>query len=102
MCWQNFEHNRYNWELEQNTGITGNILGMIVEFMPGLMGLFNVLLLVEWWKAHEPDIPTWADAYKLILLVQLSSAAAERVFSLIVAKFNQYSVVSSTGLWRTL
>ena len=45
--------------------------------------------VVEWWKAHEPDIPNWADVCKLILLVQPSSAAAERVFSLLQNSFSR-------------
>ena len=49
--------------------------------------------VVEWWKIHELDIPNWADVCKLILLVQPSSAAAERVFSLLQNSFStqQYS-----------
>ena len=35
---------------------------------------------LSWWKNHQNQIPTWAKAFKLILLVQPSSTAAERVF----------------------
>ena len=34
-------------------------------------------------KNHQNDLPAWAEACKLVLLVQPSSAAAERVFSLL-------------------
>jgi len=37
---------------------------------------------LEWWKIHATQLPVWSSATKLILLVQPSSVAAERVFSL--------------------
>ena len=37
----------------------------------------------EWWKRHDGKLPGWANACKLVLLIQPSSAAAERVFSLL-------------------
>ena len=36
-----------------------------------------------WWKAHSADLPHWSTAAADVLLVQPSSAAAERVFSLL-------------------
>ena len=36
-----------------------------------------------WWKTHERELPKWSNACKLALLVQPSSAAAERVFSIL-------------------
>ena len=39
--------------------------------------------VADWWKNHETEIPAWAQACKLILLVQPSSASAERVFSIL-------------------
>ena len=35
---------------------------------------------VEWWCGHEEQLPRWASAVKQVLLVQPSSATAERVF----------------------
>ena len=35
------------------------------------------------WKRHESDLPTWAKAARQVFLVQPSSAASERVFSLL-------------------
>ena len=37
---------------------------------------------VQWWKDHTDDLPCWSAAAAKILLVQPSSAAAERVFFL--------------------
>ena len=36
-----------------------------------------------YWKKHATEIPNWANAFKLVVLVQPSSAAAERVFSIL-------------------
>ena len=38
---------------------------------------------VAWWKSHAMELPKWANAFRLVLLVQPSSAAAERVFSIL-------------------
>ena len=39
------------------------------------------VVLLEWWKHHEQDLPKWASALHKVLLVQPSSASAEQVFS---------------------
>ena len=39
--------------------------------------------VLTWWEIHEEEIPNWAKACKKILLIQPSSAASERVFSLL-------------------
>jgi hypothetical protein len=43
---------------------------------------------VEWWKHHAEQLPNWSSAVKKVLLVQPSSAAAERAFSILNASFN--------------
>ena len=42
----------------------------------------------DWWKGHTGELPAWTAAYKLFLLVQPSSAAAERVFSVLQSSFS--------------
>ena len=42
---------------------------------------------IRWWKIHQEQLPQWASACKRMLLVQPSSAAAERVFSLLQNSF---------------
>ena len=44
---------------------------------------------VEWWCGHEEQLPRWASAVKQVLLVQPSSATAERVLSILKASFNE-------------
>ena len=38
---------------------------------------------VDWWAAHRETLPNWAAVVKKLLLIQASSASAERVFSLL-------------------
>ena len=44
--------------------------------------------VLPWWKAKRTDLPTWAVSVKKVLCLQPSSAAAERVFSLLQVMFN--------------
>ena len=37
---------------------------------------------VQWWARHERTLPNWSAVVRKLLLVQPSSASAERVFSL--------------------
>ena len=45
--------------------------------------------VLEWWKSNESKLPHWAEACKCALLVQPSSAAVERVFSLLNNSFSK-------------
>ena len=36
--------------------------------------------LIAWWKRHALEPPKWTNAFKMVLLVQPSSATAERDF----------------------
>ena len=38
---------------------------------------------IAWWKSHAMELPKWANAFRLVLLFPPSSAAAERVFSIL-------------------
>ena len=42
---------------------------------------------LPWWKATAQDLPCWATAVQKMVLFQPSSAAAKRVFSLLVTMF---------------
>ena len=42
---------------------------------------------LPWWKATAQDLPCWAAAMQKMVFVQPSSAAAERVFSMLVTMF---------------
>ena len=49
---------------------------------------------LQWWQIHMKEFPKWASACSKVLLVQPSSAAAERVFSLLVNSFNDRQTCS--------
>ena len=42
---------------------------------------------LQWWKSKESVLPTWASCARQVLCIQPSSAAAERVFSLLQVSF---------------
>ena len=42
---------------------------------------------LNWWKGHKEDLPSWSGAFEDVLLVQPSSAASERVFSILKVSF---------------
>ena len=42
---------------------------------------------LEWWKLNATALPYWSNAVKKVLAIQHSSAAAERVFSLLNSGF---------------
>lgn len=44
--------------------------------------------VLQWWKSHQLELPKWAEACSLVLLMQPSSAAAERVFSILSNSFS--------------
>ena len=46
------------------------------------VGVASTVDVMQWWKGHEQELPHWASACKLIVLVQPSLAAREHVFSL--------------------
>ena len=43
---------------------------------------------VEWWKLNAGELPYWSTAARKVLVLQPSSAATERVFSLLKASFS--------------
>ena len=44
---------------------------------------------LEWWKNHASELPKWSSGCRAILLFQPSSAAAERVYSLLTYSFKE-------------
>ena len=43
--------------------------------------------VTTWWAAHRDTLPHWCALVQKLLLIQPSSAAAERVFSLLASAF---------------
>lgn len=43
--------------------------------------------VLEWWRCHARHIPHWATAARIMFAISPSSAAAERVFSILANSF---------------
>ena len=54
---------------------------------------------VDWWRQNEDNLPHWAGAAKMVLLVQPSSAAAGRAFSLLWAAFSDQQQAAFKIMW---
>ena len=65
-------------ELEQELPI---YLAKVIDLSPETQCL-------DWWKRNEHTLPFWSNAAKRVFLVQPSSAASERVFSLLNSSFS--------------
>ena len=64
--------------------------GLKQEFPAYIVKAANVAALVDslpWWKRYKTDVPNWSAAACQVVLVQPSSAAAERVFSILSTSF---------------
>ena len=58
-------------------------------YMATADGVSTLVDKQQWWKNHESELPNWSTACKAALLIQPSSAAAERVFSLLSNSFTE-------------
>ena len=50
-------------------------------------GIDNKYCALQWWKSNAAELPHWSALARKVLLVQPSSAAAERVFSILSNSF---------------
>lgn len=57
-------------------------------------GVSVLVKKTDWWKTHENELPNWSTACRMALLVQPSSAASERVFSILSNCFGDYQTHS--------
>ena len=53
--------------------------------------------VMDWWRQNATHLPKWSSALQKVLLVQPSSAASERVFSLLNSSFNNKQEHSLQG-----
>ena len=44
--------------------------------------------VLQWWRCHARDLPHWAKAAQIMFSISPSSAAAERVFSILANSFD--------------
>ena len=69
------------------------INGLITELPNYVAAAHNFTMACEedkvnWWRQHSDRSPHWSFAVMKVILVQPSSAAAERIFSIINSSFN--------------
>ena len=58
------------------------------SYQAKVMDLDPAIDILQWWHQNERDLPCWAAAARKVFLVQPSSAASERVFSLLKSSFS--------------
>jgi len=68
--------------------ILDGLKGELPSYLAKVSDIDPSIDILQWWKQNESALPCWAAAARKVLLVQPSSAASERVFSLLKASFN--------------
>ena len=71
----------------QDTNVLDNLKAELPCYLSSAIDLGNDVDPLDWWKRHSTTLPSWSTAAATALLVQPSSAAAERVFSLLKSSF---------------
>ncbi len=74
--------------------ILASLKSELATYLPKAEDTSSTIDVLDWWKNAEADIPTWASSAQKVLLVQPSSASAERPFSLLKNSFNEQQLSS--------
>ena len=74
-----------------NDNTIANLANELPDYLAAVDGvtLGNEDEKVTWWAAQRETLPHWSALVKKLLLIQRSSAAAERVFSLLNSMSSQ-------------
>ena len=74
-----------------NDNTIANLANELPDYLAAVDGvtLGNEDEKVTWWAAQRETLPHWSALVKKLLLIQPSSAAAERVFSLLNSMSSQ-------------
>ena len=76
---------------------SGDITNLKTELPLYLAAVEDILPIVDptkWWERHKEVLPHWANAFRKVVLLQPSSAAAERVFSILTNAFGHLQTSS--------
>ena len=86
---------------------TRNLISQLVGELPTYLALaasapaFNhasirdyTEALLLWWRRHHPTVPAWAEAARIAFALSSTSAASERVFSLVEGMFGRDQVTA--------
>ena len=71
-----------------NTRVLNDLKSELPDYLAKADDVAMDVTTTDWWKRHQADLPHWSRAAQLVALVQPSSAAAERVFSLLQNSFS--------------
>ena len=73
-----------------NDNIIANLARELPDYLAAADGVVmaNEEEKLAWWAAHSDTLPHWTGVEKKLLVIQPSSASAERVFSLLKNAFN--------------
>ena len=79
-----------NFPFLDNDNIIANLARELPDYLAAADGVVmaNEEEKLAWWAAHSDTLPHWAGVVKKLLVIQPSSASAERVFSLLKNAFN--------------
>ena len=65
-----------------------NLKKELPTYLAKTNGISTDVDALDWFRRNEGELPYWSAAFKLLALIQPSSAAAERIFSLLNASFS--------------
>ena len=65
-----------------------------VTYMTKADGVSQEVDRLKWWNRHKSELPLWSSSCRSVLLIQPSSAAAERVFSLLENSFKEQQTLA--------
>ena len=79
-----------NFPFLDNDNIIANLARELPDYLAAADGVVmaNEEEKLAWWAAPIDTLPHWAGVVKTLLVIQPSSASAERVFSLLKNAFN--------------
>ena len=79
-----------NFPFLDNDNIIANLARELPDYLAAADGVVmaNEEEKLAWWAAHSDTLPHWAGVVKKLLVIQPSSASAERVFGLLKNAFN--------------
>lgn len=72
-----------------NDGLIGDLQNELPAYLAAADGVYLDVDPLQWWGEHREELPVFARVFEKMLLIQPSSAAAERVFSLLKASFDE-------------
>ena len=71
-----------------NSATIANLKTELPVYLAKVKDISPQMDVLDWWQHNSHALPHWSAAAKKALLVQPSSAAAERAFSLLANSFN--------------